>query len=198
MGKESRPKIKINAVAEQLQNTLPKEAEFTFEVGLKGAAMLTHDGYEYNLARKPKDVGRISWMCRYRKGPLCKGCIGALSVCWKSGKVISAREHSHPSNVGKKVISSMGTSDSIIRYSKSLRGAPVLHYQGYEYTKHREKNAKYQWRCRQRIAKKCKGYLLTNTSGILISQVAEHSHLPININPQEKEQDNTMTSPLFL
>jgi len=191
-----KPKRKYGKMAEQLMGTLPKDVEFIFWLGTNGSAHVTHADYDYRF--KKERNGMIRWVCRYTGNSLCKGCPGAITICWKSGKVMSVKEHSHPSDVGKMEVSTMGTSDSTIRYSKSQRGAPVLHYQGYEYVQHRkDENAKIMWLCRYQRQKKCKGYLHTK-AGVVISQVREHSHLPVNSNPKEKLQDNKMISPLFL
>jgi len=190
----------IGILSEQLMNTKPGAAEFTFWLGVNGSAHITYAGYDYSthFNMKALTTGALRWKCRYQGNPLCKGCPGAIYVCWKNGRVMSVKEHSHPSDVGKMEVSSMGTSDSTIRYSKSRCGTPVLHYQGYEYSQHRkDENAKIMWVCRHRRQKTCKGYLHTK-AGVVISAVREHSHLPIITNPQEKEESNKMISPLFL
>jgi len=182
--------------AEQLMSTLPKNAEFTATLGARGSVQLTYADYDYCF--HGENNGMIRWTCRYHGHPLCKGCSGTIKVCWKSGKVMSAKEHSHPSEVGKKMeVSTMGTSDSTIRYSKSQRGAPVLHYQGYEYTQRKKAGNEIIWYCRYQKPKKCKGHLHTK-AGVVIGNVREHSHLPVDTNPQEKEESNKMISPLFL
>ena len=107
-------------------------------------------------------------------------------------------------------VSSMGTDDYEIKYSKSRKGCQVLHYRGYEYLMHRwpkrkgknivnqplSDDGRQRWTCRIHAQKRCRGHLFTR-NGQLVSQVKEHTHLPVDTNPREKAEANKMVSPLF-
>merc|ERR1711974_426602 len=114
----------------------------------------------------------------------------------KDGKVAKFTEHNHEPSAGKMEISTMGTSDTTLRYSKNKIKGEVLHFFGYEYLKRYKTNdGRILWKCRQHKPKNCKGFVYTR-NGQIDGYVREHSHLPINNQPAEKPDENKMVSPL--
>jgi len=193
---------------EELSKTMSQNAEFTLIKGQYGGAVLQYKDYDHNFQRMKK--GEVAdFMCAYRHSS-CKGCQGAVVVNWKTGKVLTFKNHSHASSIGKMAVSSMGTDDHDIKYSRSLRGAQVLHYRGYEYLTQRwtkgyggnkvrqplSDDGRQRWACRQQVKMKCQGHLFTR-NGQLVGDVKEHTHLPVDTNPRVKAEANKMVTPLF-
>jgi len=154
--------------------------------------IMTYKDFEHSLQYKVKN-GKQYWWCRFSKTLKCSGHVHFLN-----GKVVKFIPHNHESHVGKMKVSTMGTSDMTVRYSKSIRKTLVLHYQGYEYTKMRNTtDGRVRWHCRWQSRLKCHGCVYTK-NGNIDGHAREHNHLPPNIAPVVKPSENTMVSPMFL
>jgi len=179
--------------------SIPAEFQDTDEVkfstaNTRGAGLvLSYKDFQYTKISAKLKNGVSFWLCRFNRKFKCKGYLH-----FKDGNVTTFKEHNHHPLFGKMEISTMGTSDTTVNYSKTRRKCDVLHFRGYEYVKQcRTVDGRVSWLCRQRKPKKCKGFVYTR-NGQIDGYVREHSHLPINIQPAEKPDENKMVSPLFL
>ena len=160
-----------------------------------GSIVMTYNGLQYCLNRHLKSDNVSSWLCR-RRWKL--DCHGYLYLCNKTSKVIKEVPHNDKDHSERLKASTMGTDDNSIKYSKTRRKNPVLHYQGYEYVKHSRKSSdgRVRWNCRYQRSKKCKGYLYTK-NGQIDGLVQEHDHLPPDLPPVDKPKSDRMVSSLF-
>ena len=198
---------------EKLLSYVSPNSELKMTKSIRGGPILHYHNFEYFMCSGVKSKSGVSyWKCRHAANPACKGCQGWLAVNLSSGLVTNLKSHSHNPEAGKLESSTMGTSDSTVRYSKSKMGTPVLHYQGYEYLKnvkwHRHKSSpivdeeKELWVCREKnkkqsfIGKRCTGYIYT-VRGEVTGQVREHNHQPPKVAPIVKSDENQLVSPLF-
>jgi len=173
-----------------------KEVKFSTSNTRGAGVILTYKDFQYSKVAKIMD-GATFWLCRFNKNLKCLGY-----VHFKDGKVTKSKGHNHEPSVGKirfrLDISTMGTSDTTIRYSKSRAKRDVLHFCGYEYLNRCNTiDGRIRWICRQHIQKNCKGFVYTR-NGQIDGVVREHSHLPINDQPAEKKDENKMLSSLLL
>jgi len=170
------------------------QVKFTNGNSRGGAIIMTYKGIQYSflLYIRKKEVSY--WQCRKKNTLKCRGYI---HLCNKTTTVIKEVAHNDKDHSERLKASTMGTDDTSIKYSKTQRKNPVLHFQGYEYVKHRVTvDGRVKWRCRDCIKKKCKGYVYTK-NGQIDGQVQEHNHLPSDLPPVEKPKSDRMISSLF-
>ena len=118
-------------------------------------------------------------------------------MCNKTSTVIKEVPHNDQDHSERLKVSTTGTDDTSIKYSKTSRKNPVLHFQGYEYTKERVTiDGRVRWQCRDHKKKKCRGFVLTK-DGQIDGQAREHSHLATDLPPVEKPKSDRMLSSLF-
>ena len=159
-----------------------------------GGIIMTYKGMQYCFKTYLTNKDVSSWQCR-RHGKL--KCNGFVHYSSEKRRVVKERPHNDEDHTGRLIPSTMGTDDSSITYSKTLRKKPVMHFRGYEYTIDRRKvDGSMRWQCRDHFRKKCKGYLYTK-NGHIDGQVQEHSHLPSDLPPVEKPKSDRMISSLF-
>ena len=159
-----------------------------------GGIIMTYKGMQYSFQRyfKVKDVS--CWTCRRKFKSKCRGQVFFSS---KRSCVIKEVTHNDKDHTDRLIPSTMGTNDTSIRYSKTKRKTPVMHYCGYEYTIHRRSvDGKIRWQCREHMKKKCKGWVYTK-NGHIDGQVREHNHLPPDLPPVDKPEGDRMISSLF-
>ena len=156
---------------------------------------MTYNGLQYCLKNHLKNGNVSSWICR-RKAKL--NCHGYLHFNNKTGTVTKEIPHNDKDHSERFRASTMGTNDTSIKFSKTRRKTPVLHYQGYEYLDSCRvtPDGRVRWSCRYAKKKKCKGFLLTK-NGQIHGQVQEHSHLPTDLPPVERPKSDRMISSLF-
>ena len=156
---------------------------------------MTYKGTQYSFKSYLRQQKVSSWQCRRH---VALKCPGYIQLCNKTAAVIKEIPHNDQDHSERLKVSTMGTGDTSIKYSKTRRKNPVLHYQGYEYVKHSRKSSdgRVRWNCRYQRSKKCKGYLYTK-NGQIDGQVQEHSHLPADLPPVDKPKSDRMISSLF-
>jgi len=159
-----------------------------------GAIILTYKGKQYTFLKILKN-GVLFWRCRRHSKLKCHGFI---HFCKNSSMVLKENPHNEKDHSEQF---SIGTGETAVTYSKSRQKEPVLHYQGYEYLRHKGKGSvsvdgRVNWRCRQINQMKCKGNLWMR-NGQVDGQVREHSHLPPDQAPVDKPKSDRMLSSLF-
>ena len=161
-----------------------------------GAIIMTYKGKQYSFHSRSRSNRYTSfWRCR-RKEKL--KCPGRLHFSSKTNTVLKELPHNDSDHNERLKVSTMGTDDQVIRYSKSLQKKTVLHYQGYHYVQDKKQPyGKVRWFCRYQPQKKCQGYLHTK-DGFLYGDVREHNHLPQDLPPVGRSEGNRMISSLFL
>jgi len=171
-----------------------EEVKFSNNNSKGGAIVMTYKGKQYNFKRFQKS-GLALWVCR--KTSSLK-CYGTVHFNGKTGMIMKENPHNDKDHTDKVTFSS-GSGETAITYSKSREKTPVLHYQGYEYTKFIETSidGRVRWRCRQKDSKKCKGFLWTR-NGHIDGLCREHTHLPPDQPPVETPKSDRMLSSLFL
>ena len=118
-------------------------------------------------------------------------------MCNKTTTVIKEVPHNDKDHSERLIVSTMGTDDTSIKYSKTIQKTPVLHFRGYEYLKARvTKDGRVRWQCRYQPKKKCRGFVYLK-NGQIDGQASEHNHLPSDLPPVEKPQSDRMISSLF-
>jgi len=114
-----------------------------------GGVILNYKEFQYSKDGAKMGKGTTYWKCRFHSKLKCCGYLHL-----KDGKVKKLKEHTHEASVGKMEISSMGTSDTTLRYSKTRMKGEVLHFRGYEYILQRRIiDGRVNWFCRQRQKK---------------------------------------------
>ena len=155
---------------------------------------MTYKGKQYNFQGYTRKQEVSYWQCR--KQPSLK-CRGYIHLCNKTITVIKEVAHNDKDHSERLKASTMGTDDTSIKYSKTQKKTPVLHFRGYEYTKDSvTKDGRVRWRCRYQTQKKCLGFVYTK-NGQIDGQAREHSHLPSDLPPVEKPKSDRMLSSLF-
>merc|ERR1712136_48389 len=123
------------------------EVTFSKENFRYSTVIMTYKGYQHCLISfKTSKNGTQYWRCRYWNRFKCNARVSFLN-----GKVVKSTLHNHAPHLEKIPLSTMGTSDTIVRYSLTRQKRLVLHYRGYEYTKKKEMNGRVQWYCRQTV-----------------------------------------------
>ena len=159
-----------------------------------GGITMTYKEIQYSFQRYLKN-DLSYWQCRRNIKLKCKGYV---HFCSKTSKIVKEMPHNDQDHSDRLIPSTLGTNDTSIRYSKSLKKTPVLHFCGYEYTKYRTTvDGRVRWQCRVFRKKECKGYVYTK-DGQIHGQVREHSHLPADLPPIEKSKNDRMLSSLFI
>merc|ERR1719293_435290 len=155
---------------------------------------MTYKGIQYSflLYIRKKEVSY--WQCRKQNTLKCRGYI---HLCNKTTTVIKEVAHNDKDHSERLNVSTMGTDDTSIKYSKTRKKQPVLHFRGYEYLKARvTKDGRVRWQCRYQPRKKCRGFVYFK-NGQIDGQASEHNHLPSDLPPVEKPQSDRMISSLF-
>ena len=170
------------------------EVKFTNTNSRGGCIIMTYKGKQYNFHEYSRNNQVSSWKCR-RAGGL--KCHGRLQLCNETTSVIKEIPHNDKDHSAKLKASTMGTDDTSIKYSKTRKKQPVLHFRGYEYLKTgKNPPGRQSWRCRYQKQKKCLSYVYTK-NGQIDGQASEHSHLPTDLPPVEKPKSDRMLSSLF-
>ena len=156
---------------------------------------MTYKGKQYCFLKYVRNQQESYWQCRRQK---TLNCHGRIHLNNRTTTVIKEIPHNDKDHTEILKVSTMGTDDTSITYSKTIRKNPVLHFQGYEYVKQNTVtiDGRQRWRCRYQIQKKCPGHLYTK-AGLIDGQVSEHSHLPSDLPPVEKPKSDRMLSSLF-
>ena len=169
--------------------------KFTNANSVGGIIIMTYKGIQYSFKHFLRNQQVSFWHCR-RHNKL--NCNGNIHLCNKTTTVIKEVPHNDKDHSQRLKASTMGTDDTSIKYSKTIRKSPVLHFQGYEYVKAGRVtlDGRVVWRCRYQKQKKCIGFLVTK-NGQIDGQVQEHSHLPTDLPPVDKPKSDRMISSLF-
>ena len=170
------------------------QVKFTNANSRGGSTIMTYKGKQYNFNGYNRNHQVSNWRCRRQRKLKCHGFI---QMCNKTTRVIKEVPHNDKDHSERLKASTMGTDDTSIKYSKTQRKTPVLHFRGYEYVKHIVTvDGRVKWRCRDCVKKKFKGYVYTK-NGQIDGQVQEHNHLPSDLPPVEKPKSDRMISSLF-
>jgi len=151
-----------------------------------GRVVLTYKKFQYCIISPKWD---FYWQCHFHTKLKCPG-----SLHLKEGKATKFQPHTHESSAGKMEISTMGTSDTTLRYSRTQRKRDICYI---FVDMNISQNLKLLMVGPIGIA----GNITKKSVKVLCTQemeTSEHSHLPINMQPAEKREDNKMLSQLFL
>ena len=155
---------------------------------------MTYKGKQYSFVKKSRNEQVSYWHCRRLRKLKCHGL---LHLCNKTFTVIKEVPHNDKDHSERLKVSTMGTDDTSIKYSRTSKKNPVLHFQGYEYVRKKvTPDGRQCWRCRCQKQKICGGYVYTK-NGQIDGQASEHSHLPTDLPPVEKPKSDRMLSSLF-
>jgi len=194
-GKKKRKTRTLRGLVAGVDFIDTEQVKFTNTNSQGGAIIMTYKGIQYCFNSYSRNNQVSHWQCRRRNKLKCNGWI---HLCNKTTTVIKEIPHNDKDHSERLKVSTMGTDDTTIKYSKTRMKNPVLHFRGYEYLKagRNPPDGRVRWQCRYVNQKKCPGNLYTK-AGFIDGQVREHSHLPTDLPPVEKPKSDRMISNLF-
>uniref|UniRef100_A0A4Y0APV2 BTB domain-containing protein n=1 Tax=Anopheles funestus TaxID=62324 RepID=A0A4Y0APV2_ANOFN len=146
-----------------------------FEFTTRGTQCLVYDGFLYSKNKTFENGTRVNWKCRFYHRLHCKARAQTRLIDGIEYVKVFKNEHSHPQEAKsmrrrkRKIKHNLSQdqdqggfdSDTMLKFSTTQRGHPLLVHYGFTYIRNGEFADTINWRCSKHRKQKCKAKAIT-------------------------------------